>query len=66
MSFPENFLWGAASAATQIEGAWNEDGISCPLTITGLQPCEADVEIKLLDKDTKQFLFSVSIPVFVE
>ncbi len=26
MSFPENFLWGAASAATQIEGAWNEDG----------------------------------------
>ena len=47
-------------------GAWNEDGISCPLTITGLQPGEADVEIKLLDKDTKQFLFSVSIPVFVE
>ena len=24
--FPENFLWGAASAAAQIEGAWNEDG----------------------------------------
>ena len=47
-------------------GAWNEDGISCPLIITGLQPGDADVEIKLLDKDTKQFLFSVSIPVFVE
>lgn len=29
MSFPGNFLWGAASAATQIEGAWNEDG-KCP------------------------------------
>ncbi len=24
--FPENFLWGAASASAQIEGAWNEDG----------------------------------------
>ena len=26
MSFPKNFLWGAASAAYQVEGAWNEDG----------------------------------------
>lgn len=26
MSFPKNFLWGVASAAAQIEGAWNEDG----------------------------------------
>lgn len=24
--FPPNFLWGAASAAYQVEGAWNEDG----------------------------------------
>ena len=24
--FPENFLWGAASAAFQVEGARNEDG----------------------------------------
>lgn len=29
MSFPKDFLWGAASAAAQIEGAWNEDG-RCP------------------------------------
>lgn len=26
MAFPDNFLWGAASAAYQVEGAWNEDG----------------------------------------
>ncbi len=26
MSFPNDFLWGAASAAPQIEGAWNVDG----------------------------------------
>lgn len=24
--FQKDFLWGAATAATQIEGAWNEDG----------------------------------------
>lgn len=24
--FPVNFLWGAATASYQIEGAWNEDG----------------------------------------
>jgi beta-glucosidase len=24
--FPDHFVWGAASAAYQIEGAWNEEG----------------------------------------
>ena len=26
MNFPNDFLWGAATASYQIEGAWNEDG----------------------------------------
>ena len=25
-AFPQNFLWGAATAAYQVEGAYNEDG----------------------------------------
>ena len=26
ITFPENFLWGAATASYQIEGAWDKHG----------------------------------------
>ena len=26
VKFPADFLWGAATASYQVEGAWNEDG----------------------------------------
>ncbi len=36
MRFPENFLWGGAVAANQVEGAWDVDGkgVSVPDVIT--------------------------------
>ena len=47
-------------------GSWFDDNITCPLTITALQSGEADIEILLLDAETEQYLYSVSIPVSVE
>ncbi|UUX33317.1 glycoside hydrolase family 1 protein [Fundicoccus culcitae] len=44
-TFPENFLWGGATAANQLEGAYNEDGKG--LTIADVSPGGKD-RMKLL------------------
>lgn len=35
--FPKDFLWGSASAAYQVEGAWQEDGKSLSFWDTYVQ-----------------------------
>lgn len=50
--FPENFMWGGAIAANQVEGAWNEDGKG--MTIEDCLPYR---EVGVADF-TKQFAFS--------
>ena len=37
MSFPQNFLWGAASAAPQVEGGWNEGGRTPSIWDVGIE-----------------------------
>ncbi len=36
-TFPKNFLWGASSAANQVEGGWNEDGKG--ISVIDVQAC---------------------------
>ena len=52
MPFSKDFLWGGATAANQIEGAWNIDGRGPALTdvTTGGTASEAR-KITYIDKD---------------
>lgn len=52
LKFPEGFLWGGATAANQIEGAWNIDGKG--MTI---EDCLEYREVGIADMH-KQFAFS--------
>jgi 6-phospho-beta-glucosidase len=45
MRFPDNFLWGGASAANQIEGAWNIDGKGD--SVIDHAPCSKDMDERL-------------------
>jgi beta-glucosidase len=76
--FPDNFLWGVASAAYQIEGAWNEDGkgesiwdrfchIPGRVAVTGDVTCDHyhryEEDVKLLKElGVKTYRFSISWP----
>lgn len=52
--FPENFMWGGATAANQVEGAWNVDGKG--MTIEDCLPYR---EVGVADF-TKQFAYSTA------
>ena len=53
-TFPENFLWGGAIAANQVEGGWNLDG-------KGLSV--ADIATYKPDVDTKNFAAHMHVTV---
>ena len=56
--FPKDFLWGGATAANQIEGAYNVDGKG--ISTADVQTCGGNssftVEIPNINPDQKQFL----------
>ena len=53
-NFPKGFLWGGATAANQVEGAWNEDGRGPALTdVTTGGSVKEHRKITYIDKDGK-------------
>ena len=44
LAFPDNFLWGGAIAANQIEGAWNIDGKG--LSVADMATYKPNVDVK--------------------
>lgn len=54
MLFPDNFLWGGATAANQCEGAWDEDGkgISVSDICTGGSAIRSKRITPVLEEDT--------------
>ena len=54
MPFPKDFLWGGATAANQLEGAWNLDGRGPALTdVTTGGSVSEPRRITYIDKDGK-------------
>ncbi|WP_039943302.1 family 1 glycosylhydrolase, partial [Lactobacillus equicursoris] len=44
MGFRDDFLWGGAVAANQVEGAWNEDGKG--MSVADVARYKKDVDVK--------------------
>ena len=54
MPFPKDFLWGGATAANQLEGAWNLDGRGPALTdVTTGGSVNEPRRITYIDRDGK-------------
>ncbi|WP_457757787.1 family 1 glycosylhydrolase, partial [Streptomyces turgidiscabies] len=54
LTFPEGFLWGGATAANQLEGAYNEDGRG--LANVDVSPVGPD-RVKIITGQVKHFDF---------
>ncbi len=62
-AFPETFLWGGATAANQVEGAWQEDGKG--ITTSDLQPhgVMGKMEPRILGKRISKMSPSILSPL---
>ena len=56
--FNENFLWGAATAANQVEGAYNEDGKG--LSVADILASDSEKGIRIETSDIKEGYFYAS------
>ncbi|MBE6110967.1 MAG: glycoside hydrolase family 1 protein [Erysipelotrichaceae bacterium] len=56
--FSESFLWGAATAANQVEGAWNEDGKG--ISVADILASDSDKGIRIETEEIKEGYYYAS------
>lgn len=56
--FPKNFLWGASTAANQVEGAWNEDGKG--ISVADILASDSDKGIRIETEEIKEGYYYAS------